>query len=357
MAFYISQFVKRVKKNDLIIFINGTEREELYVNLELLSYHTSFFDKKDCFIVDNVYEIPFDTKIAINAINHLHNLFVEIVCDQEMFFKMLVAFDYFCIDVSDMYNSIVYQLVYQESTLIDWVKDALAIGSELSLGLINKLFDIRYTNYCNVQTTDKATLLFLLQRKWYISQPLNKDLFFQKAISLELYLFQSIINYLEKKDENERKEMIDFWKYLNPLFLPKETLCHFSNNPLSKFVAEDLTRVIHQKLRLFSTSTPPIIFKRFYIKEKHLSQSDFVIGKQIQVLDKKNKWYNAKIIDIVNNEVTVTFDNFAPIHNETISINSVYRFLPYETIKKDYICPCELCICEIFRNDKNNHII
>ena len=356
MAFYISQFVKNVKRNDLITFVNGSSNDDVYVNLDLLSFYTTFFLKKDGFIVDNNYEIPFDVKIAISALNHLHTLFIELVIDQNMFFKMLVAFDYFCIDVSEIYNSVLYQIVYHESMLLVLIKDAITVGSVLSMSLLNKLFDLKYINHCHVYNNDKDTLLFLLKRKWLISSPLNKETFSQRAMSLELYLFQSIISYIEKKNENEKKEIIELWEYVNPLFLPKETLCNFSNHPLSTFVSEKLKTVIHQKFRIFSNS-PLITFNRFYIRENHLQKEDFVIGKSIQAMDKKNKWYNAKIIDINNNEITVNFDNFASIHNEIISINSVHRFLPYDTIKKEYICPCELCIYELFVNDKNIYLL
>lgn len=351
MSFYIDQFVKNISRNDKITFIYGQNQKDMMVNLDFLSHYTTFFKDKNGFLVDHIYEIPFEIPLAIASLEHLHSLFYTLTSQNSMIFKILQAYDYFCIDVNEIYAHI-STTSFSETMLLSWTKDAIFLG-DVGINLINKFYDEKFFN-CNFNSnfmnySDKDSILFLLKRKWVMTQPLDKEYFLKKANSLEYYLYQCITNYMSKKDCDS--DFIEFWNEIHPIFLSKDVLTYFSNQPLSLTVRDQLTDIIHQKFYLFSRY-PVIHYSRFYMKEPHLKMDELVMDERVQVMDQKKKWYNARIIEMNEESVTVTFDIFSSRFNETIPKTDMYRFLRYGTLERDHICPCEICIREIFKDEK-----
>ena len=347
MSFYIEDFVKRIKRNDTLIFTNENHTSSMMVNLNLLSFYTDFFNSKNDLFVDNTYDLPFDVNIALKALENIHYSFTTILEDRDIFFKMIKAYDYFCIDVEKIYLIILPSLLnYTNKELCTWTKDAIETKTQLALDLINKLYDYNFMHFSCFYPTDKDVILFLLSKKWILNYQINKEIFIQKAHALETNLFNMILNYATIVNE----DIIELWKYIHPNFLSKQNLANFSNHELSKFVAEELKHAIHEKFNFFSLK-PIITYNRFFFKD-HLKYEDLYVGKKVQVMDIKNKWYNAKI-DEVDEYINVSFENFSEKYNEKISKKEMFKFLPYDTIKKDNICPCESCIYQIFKNDKN----
>jgi len=357
MAFYIKNFVSKLRRTDPITFVNGDEKKDVFVNLELLSQYTSFFQEKNSLFVDNIYEIPFDIGIAIDALEHVHTLFTTL-SQNTMIFILLKAYDYFCIDVSEIYEHISTNLNYSDTLLLQWTREAVSNGTDTSLDIINKFYNSKFVtiNFCFF-SYDKDVILFLLKRKWMLHYPADIDVFIKKSCILETYLFQTIMNYIAKeKDYDCEKDFLELWKHINPIFLSKDTLANFSNQPLSSVVCEQVSFTLNQKYRLFSCY-PIVKTSRFFIKEQHLKLEDLSVSLKVQVMDIKQKWYNSKIIDIdySTRRITVNFDLFSSKYDESISFDQMHRFLPYGTLEKDHICPCQKCICEI--NDKNFSIL
>ena len=253
---------------------------------------------------------------------------------------------------------------YSDILLNTWTKDALSNGSYVSMKIINLLYDRRYETFSYVYTREKEILLFLLARKWTLKN-IDKEHFHKRALTLEFYLFQCILNYIERPyeimgtsrsdQEKERNyEFLELWKYVRPCLLSKEALLSFSNNEFARLVKEELGVYIHQKLQIFGCF-PRINASRFSIEQCHLSVSDLLIGQRIQAMDCKQKWYNATIVDISETEIIIHFDNFSSRYDESIHKSDNYRFLSINTLLKDDICPCERCITKIFEY-KNNVI-
>lgn len=371
--FYLYNFISKIKRNN-VITINATN---INVNLDLLSHYTDFFKEKNGLINDRIYSIPFCTGIAIEMFEHIHTLFTSLQHTNENLFKLLNVFDYFCIDVESIYTHIFSKNIYTDKMLQIWAKDALSTPSELSLKFINQLYDNHFDIYNNFYVTNcKEILFFMLKRKWKVKH-IDKEQFLKRSSILETCLFDSIINYInrpsksevddEAKDNNKKNELndieqkerdiefLELWKYVYPCLLSKEVLLSFSNTRYAQLVVDQLQILIYQKLYIFS-NVPVINESRFCIETPHLSVSQISqlsIGDQIQVIDCKNKWYNANVIEINETEIIVHFYGFTDRFNESIKKTDTWRFLNFSTLCIKDICPCKQCITKIFEY-KNN---
>lgn len=373
--FYLYNFISKIKRNN-VITINSTN---INVNLDLLSHYTDFFKEKNGLINDRIYSIPFCTGIAIEMFEHIHTLFTSLQHTNENLFKLLNVFDYFCIDVESVYTHIFSKNIYTDKMLQIWAKDALSMPSELSLKFINQLYDNHFDIYNNFYVTNcKEILFFMLKRKWKVKH-IDKEQFLKRSSILETCLFDSIINYInrpsksevkvddEAKDNNKKNELndieqkerdiefLELWKYVYPCLLSKEVLLSFSNTRYAQLVVDQLQILIYQKLYIFS-NVPVINESRFCIETPHLSVSQISqlsIGDQIQVMDCKNKWYNANVIEINETEIIVHFYGFTDRFNESIKKTDTWRFLNFSTVCVKDICPCKQCITRIFEY-KNN---
>lgn len=388
--FHLYNFISKIERNHVITLsykndnddkndakndaINDDTRD-VNVNLELLSHYTNFFKEKNGLINDRVYSIPFCIEIAIEMFEHLHTLFITLQYSNENLFKLLNAFDYFCIDVESVYAHIFSKNIYTDKILQIWAKDALSTPSELSLKFINQIYDKHFDIYNNFYVTNcKEILLFMLKRKWKVKH-IDREQFLKRSLILETCLFDSVINYINrpsKNDDNENDnnkkielnefeqkerdiEFLELWKYVYPCLLSKEILLSFSNTRYAKLVMEQLQILIYQKLYIFS-NVPIIDESRFYIETPHLSVSqisELSIGDKIQIMDCKNKWYNADIIEINEIEIIVHFHGFTERFNESIKKTDTSRFLNFSTLCVKDICPCKQCITKIFES-KNN---
>jgi len=349
MSFYIDQFITKMKKNDKIVFVNGEQSKEVMVNLDFLSHYTSFFQPKNELFVDSTYEIPFDVSVAANSIEHVHNLFITLGLNQDTFFKNVKAYDYFCIDVQEVYEHLSHTLFLSETILFTWTKEAIDVG-EIAVNMIDLFYNSKFFNLnFNTYSTDKDVILYLLKRKWLLNQPIDRDLFIKKSRSLEMYLFKSVMMYMEsnKKETYDYELFAVFWKYIQLTFLPKEALADFSNHPLALAVFDDVSVSIHQKYNLFSCKQV-IENSRFYITDQHLKWEELSVDKKIQAMDKNGKWYNGMIFYMAE-YIIVKFDNFSSKYNEIFTKYDMHKLLPYGTIEKDHICPCKTCISEIFK--------
>ena len=325
-------------------------------------YYTDFFKEKKGLFTDSVYTVPFSLGITVEMFDHIHTLFTTLQDTDERLFKLLHAFDYFCINVESVYTYTISKINYSDALLNIWTKDALNIGSDFALKIINLLYDRRYETFSYVYTYDKDILLFLLRRKWTIKN-IDREQFYKRALLLEFYLFQSIMNYIERpysisinRDEQEKEresEFLELWKYVYPCLLSKESLLSFSNNPFARLIKDELVGFIHQKLQIFSCF-PVINESRFRIEQSHLSTTSLSVGQRVQVMDRKQKWYNATIAEINDTDIKINFDNFSNRYDENIIKSDTYRFLPVDTLSNN-ICPCKQCITKIFEY-KNNVI-
>lgn len=381
--FYLYDFVSKIKRNNVITLINDQSGEmgvNINVNLELLSHYTNFFKEKKALINDNVYSIPFCIGTAIEMFEHIHTLFINLQSNNENLFKLLNAFDYFCIDVESVYSFIFSKNIYTDKILQTWAKDALSTPSELSLKFINQIYDKHFDIYGNFYVTDCIEiLLFMLKRKWKVKH-IDREQFLKRSLILETCLFDSIIHYInrpiknsqndngkdngnENKDDNNKKnqlneseqyerdmEFLELWQYVYPCLLSKEILLSFSNTRYAQLVKEQLQVVIYQKLYIFSNINV-INESRFYIETPHLTISqisNLSIGDQIQVMDCKKKWYNANVIELDEREIKVHFYGFIDRFNESIKKTDTWRFLNFSTLCVKDICPCKECITQIF---------
>lgn len=359
LNFYINHFIDKIKRDHEIIFIHNDKNDTLYINFELVSQYTDFFKPKLGLLVDNVYETPFEIDYIIDCFEHLHNLFKDLNTSGEKLFKLLNVFDYFCIDMEEIYEYIVPKITHSDIMLNTWTKDVITNGSDFALKLINMLYDKRYATYSYIYSIDKDVLLFLLKRKWLVTN-IDREIFQQRASLLEFYLFQSILHYIDQPNRldntNKNEEFIELWKYIHPSLLSKEALLSFSNHRLAKLVYEELVPIIHQKLQIFSSFTI-LQSSRFFIEIKHLYANDIKLGQKIQAMDRKQRWYNAVVIDVNDSTIEVSFDNFTSRYNEIISKDENFRFLPFNSLIRDNICPCECCISKIFSAKNNINII
>jgi hypothetical protein len=383
--FHLYDFISKIKRDHVITLTTDQSEQtedafvDVNVNLELLSHYTNFFKEKNGLFEDNLYSIPFSTHIVVEMFEHIHTLFTSLQHTNENLFKLLNAFDYFCIDVESVYSHIFSKNIYTDKMLQIWAKDALSTPSELSLKFINQLYDKHFDIYSNFYPTpSKEILLFMLKKKWKIKH-IDKEQFLKRSSILETCLFDFIMHYInrqsknveENKEDNNKKfelteieqrerdvEFLELWKYIYPCLLSKDVLLAFSNTRYAKLVMEQLQLLIYQKLYIFS-NVPTIDESRFCIESPHLSVSELAelsIGDQIQAMDCKHKWYNATVVEINETELTVHFHGFTDRYNESIRKTETWRFLNFSTLCLKGICPCKECITKIF-DHKNNIIV
>ena len=388
--FHLYDFISKIKRDHVITLTTDQSEQtedafvDVNVNLELLSHYTTFFKEKNGLFEDNLYSIPFSTHIVVEMFEHIHTLFTSLQHTNENLFKLLNAFDYFCIDVESVYTHIFSKNIYTDKMLQIWAKDALSTPSELSLKFINQLYDKHFDIYSNFYPTpSKEILLFMLKKKWKIKH-IDKEQFLKRSSILETCLFDFIMHYInrqsknwereykeENKEDNNKKfelseieqrerdvEFLELWKYIYPCLLSKDVLLAFSNTRYAKLVMEQLQLLIYQKLYIFS-NVPTIDESRFCIESPHLSVSELAelsIGDQIQAMDCKHKWYNATVVEINETELTVHFHGFTDRYNESIRKTETWRFLNFSTLCLKGICPCKECITKIF-DHKNNIIV
>ena len=383
--FHLYDFISKIKRDHVITLTTDQSEQtedafvDVNVNLELLSHYTNFFKEKNGLFEDNLYSIPFSTHIVVEMFEHIHTLFTSLQHTNENLFKLLNAFDYFCIDVESVYTHIFSKNIYTDKMLQIWAKDALSTPSELSLKFINQLYDKHFDIYSNFYPTpSKEILLFMLKKKWKIKH-IDKEQFLKRSSILETCLFDFIMHYInrqsknveENKEDNNKKfelseieqrerdvEFLELWKYIYPCLLSKDVLLAFSNTRYAKLVMEQLQLLIYQKLYIFS-NVPTIDESRFCIESPHLSVSELAelsIGDQIQAMDCKHKWYNATVVEINETELTVHFHGFTDRYNESIRKTETWRFLNFSTLCLKGICPCKECITKIF-DHKNNIIV
>jgi hypothetical protein len=385
--FHLYDFISKIKRDHVITLTTDQSEQtedafvDVNVNLELLSHYTNFFKEKRGLFEDNLYSIPFSTHIVVEMFEHIHTLFTSLQHTNENLFKLLNAFDYFCIDVESVYTHIFSKNIYTDKMLQIWAKDALSIPSELSLKFINQLYDKHFDIYSNFYPTpSKEILLFMLKKKWKIKH-IDKEQFLKRSSILETCLFDFIMHYINrqsknwereyKEEDNNKKfelseieqrerdmEFLELWKYIYPCLLSKDVLLAFSNTRYAKLVMEQLQLLIYQKLYIFS-NVPTIDESRFCIESPHLSVSELAelsIGDQIQAMDCKHKWYNATVVEINETELTVHFHGFTDRYNESIRKTETWRFLNFSTLCLKGICPCKECITKIF-DHKNNIIV
>jgi hypothetical protein len=383
--FHLYDFISKIKRDHVITLTTDQSEQtedafvDVNVNLELLSHYTNFFKEKNGLFEDSLYSIPFSTHIVVEMFEHIHTLFTSLQYTNENLFKLLNAFDYFCIDVESVYTHIFSKNIYTDKMLQIWAKDALSTPSELSLKFINQLYDKHFDIYSNFYPTpSKEILLFMLKKKWKIKH-IDKEQFLKRSSILETCLFDFIMHYInrqsknieENKEDNNKKfelseieqrerdvEFLELWKYIYPCLLSKDVLLAFSNTRYAKLVMEQLQLLIYQKLYIFS-NVPTIDESRFCIESPHLSVpelSELSIGDQIQAMDCKHKWYNATVVEINETELTVHFHGFTDRYNESIRKTETWRFLNFSTLCLKGICPCKECITKIF-DHKNNIIV
>ena len=378
MDFHLYDFISKIKRNHVITLTTDADTSvAVVVNLELLSHYTNFFKEKNGLFEDNVYSIPFSTGIAVEMFEHIHTLFTSLQHTNDNLFKLLNAFDYFCIDVESVYINILSKNIYTDKMLQIWAKDALSTPSELSLKFINQLYDKHFDIYTNFYPTNcKEILLFMLKKKWKVKY-INKEEFLKRSSILETCLFDFIIHYINRQSKNEEgeykednnikfelneieqgerdMEFLELWKYIYPCLLSKDELLSFTNTRYAKLIMDQLQLLIYQKLYIFS-NVPTIDESRFCIDSPHLSVSEITelsIGDQIQAMDCKHKWYNATVVGINETELIVHFHGFTDRYNESIKKTDTWRFLNFSTLCIKGICPCKQCITKIF-DYKNN---
>jgi hypothetical protein len=391
--FNLYDFVSKIKRNHVITLITDTDADtsvDASVSLELLSHYTNFFKEKKGLFEDNVYSVPFSTNIALEMFEHIHTLFTSLQHTNENLFKLLHAFDYFCIDVESVYSNILSKNISTDKMLQIWAKDALSTPSELSLKFVNQLYDKHFDVYSNFYPTNcKEILVFMLKKKWK-TKYISKEEFLKRSSILETCLFDFIMHYInrqsknwdgdgnrenknaeenkENKEDNNKKfelseieqrerdvEFLELWKYIYPCLLSKDVLLVFSNTRYAKLIMDQLQLLIYQKLYIFS-NVPIIDESRFCIDSPHLSVSEIAelsIGDQIQAMDCKHKWYNATVVGINETELIVHFHGFTDRYNESIKKTDTWRFLNFSTLCIKGICPCKQCITKIF-DYKNN---
>jgi hypothetical protein len=204
--FHLYDFISKIERNHVITLIKDQSTTDVHVNLELLSHYTNFFKEKKGLINDNVYSISFCVGIAVEMFEHIHTLFTSLQYTNENLFKLLNAFDYFCIDVESVYNHIFSKNIYSDKMLQIWAKDALSNPSELSLKFINKLYDKHFDIYNNFYVTEcMDILLFMLKRKWKVKH-MDREQFLKRSSILEACLFDSIIHYINRPSKTIQNE-------------------------------------------------------------------------------------------------------------------------------------------------------
>jgi hypothetical protein len=341
MNFYINNYCDRIERKDKIIFrFIDDQIEEVFINKIFLSFYTSFF--KNSLFSDDTFYLPFETLIAIKCLNHVHKLFINLKDDDKLF-CLLKGFDYFCIDVEDIYKNIIHSFNFKNLfQLNNYTKDLLNYQTDLSLSILNELYDYYYINhnFSMIYTIDKEILLFILKRKWLVQLKYNDII--KNSFILEYHLFQSILGFMNTVNDIEKESTFkELWGYVNPYFLSKENLLQITNLPLSKYIHDDLINCIYEKFEMFS-KRETLKKTRFRIKNDHVKE--FNIGDRLQTLDFTKHWYNSTIIDMTEHTVIIHFDNFNEKYDEVIYKKCINRFLPLSTLEQNNSCPCSICI-------------
>jgi hypothetical protein len=351
MAFFISQFLSTVKRDDVIYFknIENGEIREISVDRKLLNNYTDFFGSKEHFIEDSTYTIPFDVDIAIEAIDHIQTLFTKLEKSDNIF-RLLVAYDYFCVSVTNIYKYIFEHCVFPDQNIKKWSIQVFdEYPTDLSIYLLNKVYDVYFRNnnlYHLIWSPSKEVIFFLLERKW-ITDIMDKENYIKKACELEFYLCQTILQFVDMNMKVNEKEAIDLFKKMWPLlhydYLSKDILMSISNHSISKHIMPELSLLISKRMGFFQKENICL----FYTKSRFGCSSSHVLPKlsdNLQVMDNRKRWYNAQIIQKTDTHVSVHFEYFSDRYDEEISLNQTFRFLPYGLLSKDKICPCELCV-------------
>ena len=363
MAFFLSRFLSKIE-NDNIIFFNNIENGEtkqIAVNKQIIDNHTDFFKEKEQFIVDSVYTVPFDIDLAIESIEHLQTIFVKLG-KSENIFKLLVAYDYFCVPVKDVYEHVFETSNFTDQQIRKWsIQVCNEYPTDLSLYLLNKLYDVYYKNsnlYNLIWSPSKEVIFFLLKRKW-VSDTMDRESFVKKATQLEFYLAQTVFSFIDFniKEKDQKTETVstfmEMWSLLHYDYLAKDMLMSISNNEISQYILAELSLIISKRMGFFHREINNKIDSLFYTKSRfmcpslHLEESELKIDSKIQIMDNRKRWYNGEIIKKTDLSVRIHFEQFSDRYDEDISLRENYRFLPYGTLQKDKICPCETCIRDL----------
>jgi hypothetical protein len=363
MSFFISHFLQTVKRSDIIYFknIENGDTRQIFVDLKLLHNYTDFFAEKDQFIVDCVYTLPFDIDIAVEAIDHIQTLFTKLEKSDNIF-RLLVAYDYFCIPIVEIYNYIFETSNFSDQNIKRWsIQVCNEYPSDLCFDLLNKLYDVYFRNnnlYHLVWSPSKEVIFFLLQRKW-VTDIMDKENYVKKASQLEFYLCQTILHFVDmnlnekdkEKDKDKEIETIELfqkmWSLLYYDYLSKDILMSISNHVISHYITTDLALLISKRMGFFQRELNNKIDSLFYMKSRFTCSSSHVEPKlfdRLQVMDNRKRWYNGEIIRKTDTHMTVHFEQFSDRYDEEISVDQHFRFLPYGLLQKDKICPCDLCI-------------
>ena len=342
---YIQHFLSNIKRDNIIV-INDTI---ISIDIHIVAKYTTYFSQKNDLIVDNVYSIPFENTLIMECFDHIHTLLITLENSTRLF-ELLKVFDFLCIDVKDIYESICktsyLKLSFMELELFTF--QALEVDTPLSLHLIDMLYDLKYISFNQItiyNTKDISVLLFLLSRKWIVKH-VTKDEFVSLSYLLEFYLYQSIDKFCQSNeiDLSTSKQLFDL---MIPSFLTKDMIGLLTNSKIGLLLQDRLLPIIFEKYELFAKKT---VYQtsRLVVDKKHVSQDSLLLHSTVQVLDSKKKWYNATIISVDDDTVVVHFDNFTSKYDERINKKDTFRFFPRNTLDKDKICTCERCILYIF---------
>jgi len=355
MSFHLSTFITilTLKKTDQIILRKVDDKNTdmiIEINRAHLSHYTDFFSNHNGMVVDNVYTIPFNPIIAAECLYHIHTLFTCFTYKQTLFL-LLQVFDYFCV-VSSIYmkNIIESPINSIHLYIVDWTNDALVTQNETIIGYLHILYDKMYTDgnlFFFPACTNINVIRFLLSRKWITNKETRTTILAhsQKMENFFLYLVKTY------SDTIKNDHFVDLWKLIYPSLLSMDAIMDLSKTSYAKLVKEDIIKESHKRIGLFGESFS-LTFTRFTLNpgETHNDIEPFFIKQHLQVMDRRNLWYNASIteIDTTAKTVRVHFERFSDVYDETISSLDFFRFLPYNTLSSGSICPCTYCIRHIF---------
>lgn len=327
-------------------FIYKKESRDILINRALLSHYTSFFEEKVNWVSDdNIYMLPFPINIAVECIDHIHSLFTQLVHNKNIhsMFYLLEGFDYFCVDVKDIYTHILSVINTSCIPTLRWTQDALRLEM---VPLARKLLDYVYDHILSISivftytSVDYPVLEFLLSRKWII-QPQTWNQTMNFCVQLERDLYCCVINYIEDVYTEEVGEIFTrIWKMMLPYHLSNDILVHLSNTRLAPFIQNDLRVLLDQKLKLFSSSTPALtVLTRFRLDSEHVDPTTVVPLQKIQV--HHHTWRNGTVVSTTDNVCAIEIDTEEIVY---VSMNDRYRLFPFQTIPVGKVCPCDGCI-------------
>jgi hypothetical protein len=349
----IYKFVKLLQenKNDIVHFIYQNEMEidklDVFVNLEHIMNYTNFFSKKDGFINDFTYNIPFRTDIAEECLHQIHTLFINFSVSLDLF-RIIEGFDYFCIDISDIFSKIIIESPKEISIYIyRWTEYVLERENYVLLNYLNILYDIFYEHgfYNFDLNVSKKILKFLITRKW--NKKVDMYNIITNAFILEKFLFERFMYYINN-NEDYMQVFNELWKYIQLFHLSIETLQQLSNSKIGYLIQLELKDELCRRNGFFNTKNL-IKTCRFNIKNEHLKSDEIFINKYVQYLTDKKNWVNGQIHKIIDNKITIIFeDKKNNLKEEIIENNNLFRLLPINTVEKGIICPCNYCLNFIF---------